>query len=101
MEVLKGSTVETVRSVLMQYPIKRAAFFGSFARAEATENSDADILVEFLSGTKGIEFFGLKVDLEQALARSVDLVTYNALKTSDDEFRENVEREAVIIYERV
>ncbi len=86
--------------VFDSYPVKRAALFGSFARAEQSQNSDADILVEFLPGTKGLEFFGLKVDLEEALQRSVDLLTYSALSSADADFRDAVENEAVIIYER-
>ena len=86
--------------VFDKYPVKRAAFFGSFARAEASEKSDADILVEFFPGTKGLDFFGLKVELEEALERSVDLLTYNALRDADVAFRDAVESEAVVIYER-
>ncbi len=48
----------------------------------------------------GLEFFGLKVDLEEALERSVDLLTYNALRDADAGFRNAVESEAVVVYER-
>ncbi len=86
--------------VLDRYPVKRAAIFGSFARDDITQRSDVDILVEFYPGTKGLEFFGLKVDLEDALGRSVDLLTYNALNMADSAFRKSVDREAVLVYER-
>jgi hypothetical protein len=35
------------------------------------------------------------------LTRSVDLMTYNALATADDGFKEAVTREAVVVYERI
>jgi len=93
--------LETVaRSVLVQYPIKRAAFFGSVARGETTESSDVDMLVEFLPNTRGLDFFGLRLDLEEALGCSVDLLTWNALFKAKTSFRQNVESEARLIYER-
>jgi len=88
----------TVREVLMQYPIKRAALFGSAARGNMNELSDIDMLVEFLPNTRGLDFFGLRVDLEDALGCSVDLLTWNALSKSKSSFRQSVENEARLIY---
>ena len=88
----------TARTVLAQYPIKRAALFGSAARGDISERSDIDMLVEFLPGSRGLDFFGLRVDLEEALGCSVDLITWNALSKSKPGFKENVENEARLIY---
>jgi predicted nucleotidyltransferase len=87
------------RGVLVQYPVKRAAFFGSAARKDMSETSDIDMLVEFLPDTRGLEFFGLRVDLEEAFGRSVDLITWNALSKSKPSFKQNVDSEARLIYE--
>ena len=65
-----------------------------------TEQSDIDMLVEFLPNTHGLEFFGLRVDLEEAFGRTVDLVTFNALSKSKPSFKQNVEQDAQIIYEQ-
>jgi predicted nucleotidyltransferase len=87
--------------VLRLYPVKRAALFGSAARGEITEQSDVDMVVEFLSGARGILFFGLHADLEDVLARHVDLITYDALeREAEPRFRDNVLRDERIIYER-
>jgi predicted nucleotidyltransferase len=91
----------TACAVLRLYPVKRAAFFGSAARGDLTENSDIDMLVEFLPNTRGIMFFGLHTDLEKALARHVDLITFDALYTeAKPRFKENVLRDVRTIYER-
>jgi predicted nucleotidyltransferase len=89
----------TACSVLRKYPVKRAALFGSAARGDMSEVSDVDILVEFLPNTRGLEFFGLRVDLEDALKRGVDLITFNALSKAKSGFRQHVEQEARLIYE--
>lgn len=87
--------------VLQQYPVKRAAFFGSTARGDMSERSDVDMLVEFFADTRGIEFFGLIADLEEAFGCHVDLITYDALEREATlKFRENVMRDERVIYER-
>ena len=85
-------------TVLMQYPVKRAAFFGSAARGDMSEQSDIDMLIELLPGSRGLDFFGLRVDLEEAFGCPVDLITWNALSKSKPVFKKTVESEARIIY---
>jgi predicted nucleotidyltransferase len=88
-------------SVLLQYPVKRAALFGSAARGDMTDNSDLDIIVELLPGTRGIRFFGLWEDLKEKCGYSVDLLTFQALEQeAKGKFKENVLREMRVIYER-
>lgn len=85
--------------VLRQYPVKRAALFGSAARGDMSDHSDIDMLVEFLSEKVGIEFFGLLVDLEAAFGCHVDLITYEALYTeAKPRFREAALKDERVIY---
>jgi predicted nucleotidyltransferase len=87
--------------ILKQYPVKRAALFGSAARGAINEQSDLDLLVEFMPDTRGIMFFSLHTDLEQKCGRSVDLLTFEALeREARGYFKENVMREMRVIYER-
>ena len=73
-EELKTRIVRTLKP----HDVARAAIFGSFARGDAEENSDLDLLVEFI-GEKSLDLVGLKLELEDSLGRSVDVLTYNAL----------------------
>jgi len=63
-----------------RYHVKKIGVFGSFARKEASPESDVDILVEFEETVDLFLFIDLKVHLEQLLGRRVDLVTAKALK---------------------
>lgn len=74
-EILQKNKVD----LMMRYNLKSLALFGSFARDEATEKSDIDILVEF-DKPIGLDFVLLADELETILGVKVDLVTTNALK---------------------
>lgn len=65
----------------LRYPIHRMALFGSWARGEAREDSDVDVLVE-VDPSIGLRFVELGDELERALGRRVDLVSRRAIKPS-------------------
>ncbi len=74
-----------------KYHVKKIGIFGSFARSEAKEGSDIDVLVEFASGCKTFDnFMDLKFYLEDLFSRKVDLVTFDALRP---QLKENILRE--------
>lgn len=76
------ATLREQRSVLsLRYPIRRLALFGSWARGDAREDSDVDVLVE-VDPSIGLRFVELGDDLEKALGRRVDLVSRRAIKPS-------------------
>lgn len=87
---------ERLAPICKKYPIKKAYLFGSYARGEATENSDVDIRIEgdiksfFMLG-------GIYSDLEDAFGLEIDLIS--VLPESKD-FRANLEKDEVLVYER-
>ena len=66
--------------ILQRYGVKRAGLFGSCVRGEVKEDSDIDILVEIEADISLLDFVGIKIELEYALERKVDLVEYSTIK---------------------
>lgn len=64
--------------VLKKYGVKKAGIFGSWARGEEKIESDIDILIQ-PTKNMGIEFVGIKLELEDKLGRKVDLVSYKGI----------------------
>jgi predicted nucleotidyltransferase len=66
-------------AVLLKHNVKKAAIFGSVALGLQKKDSDIDILVELGSEASLFDLGGLKMDLEEALGKKVDLVEYVCL----------------------
>lgn len=68
---------------IKQFGVKTIGLFGSAAREELKEDSDIDILVEFIPGKKNFDnYMDLKLFLEDILNRKVDLVINETIKPS-------------------
>ncbi|MFB3902267.1 MAG: nucleotidyltransferase family protein [Acidobacteriota bacterium] len=74
-----------------RYPIHRLALFGSWARGDAREDSDVDVLVE-VDPSIGMRFVELAEELERALGRQVDLVSRRAIRPG---YWKRIERELI------
>ncbi len=88
--------------VLQQFfktkPVLNAYLFGSYARGEADEQSDVDILVD-LDHTLpiGLKFFDISDDLEKIMNRKIDLVPSDAVSPF---LKKIIESEKKLLYER-
>lgn len=95
---LSQAHIDTIRKYLKDQPVLKAYVFGSFARGQATADSDLDILVELDYRKQiGLEFIQMKLDLEKLLRKEVDLVTPEGLSRH---IRPIVDRDKVLIYAR-
>ncbi len=86
--------IPVIVKILKKYGIKRAGIFGSYTRNEQTKKSDIDILIEYPKGLGGFGFVGIALDLEKALKKKVDLLTYGGINPY---LKENILREEVKI----
>ncbi len=87
-----------IREYLKDKPVFKAYLFGSYAREDAQDDSDIDILLELdYSEPIGLEYVQMKIDIEKILNKSVDLVTEKALSKY---IKPIVDKEKVLIYEK-
>lgn len=102
-------TIDQIKSLIApiaaKYGLKAVYLFGSYARGEATEQSDVDLLVD-TTGTNLrslLSLGALYCDVEQALEKEIDLITVSTLEQkvqmpSEADFRDIVWKEKVNIY---
>ena len=81
-----------ILDIAHHYHAANIRVFGSVVRGEEREDSDIDLLVDFLPGTALLDQVGLIDALSMALGRKVDVVSERALNKY---LRQRVLQEAV------
>ncbi len=75
---------ENIKQVVQEYfkdkPVNKVYLFGSYARGDADEKSDVDLLVELdYSKHIGFAFYGWKDELKNYFNKKVDVVSKEGL----------------------
>jgi predicted nucleotidyltransferase len=92
LDELRVTKREAILAVAARHGVTSIRVFGSFARGEAREQSDIDLLIE--AGPRRTPFFpgGLLADLERVFGRRADVVEEKGLHKR---LRERILSEAV------
>lgn len=95
---------EHIRSTVQKYfsdkPVNKVYLFGSYARGDANENSDVDLIVEIDDSKKRLSLFdviGLQLGIENSLNKKVDLIESHLFFPSA---KMQAEKEKLILYKR-
>lgn len=102
-------SIEEIRQIVApiakKYNLKAVFLFGSYARGEADEKSDIDLIVDTAgTGIKGLFALGeLYCAFEEAFQKGIDIITVSSLEQSahlpsEKLFRENIKNERVSLY---
>ena len=93
-------TIEEIRQVMRElsgkYDIAGAYLFGSYARGEATESSDIDILVRGGEKFKASSIFSLGEDIRENTQKPVDIYEVRELNQGTP-FYNQVQSERVVL----
>ena len=81
-----------IEPLLLKYNMASASLFGSYARGNADESSDIDVL---LVGNDGFKVFGLAEELHRISGKQVDV--YELSELDSGSFRDTVLREAIAL----
>nr|WP_296051132.1 nucleotidyltransferase domain-containing protein [uncultured Blautia sp.] len=92
---INPKVIREIRDIAEQYGIRKVLLFGSRARGDFKRTSDIDIAV-----TGGdFERFALDVNEETSTLLEYDIV--NLDREMQDELRESIEKEGVVLYEKI
>lgn len=86
---------QTVAKLGKQYGIKNAYLFGSYAKGEATESSDVDIIIEKGAVQTFDAFSDFRHDLVNDLGIEVDLITTESVKPK---FYDLIKNDRILLY---
>jgi len=95
-------SIEDIKSyilpVVMKYPVERIILFGSYARGDASEKSDVDLIVESRGRLHNRKIFALGGDLLDVLPVRVEV--YDILEVANPSaMYDNIQKEGVVIYD--
>ena len=94
-----------VQPVAKKYGLKEVYLFGSYARGEASADSDVDIMIEGGNIESAEDYFSVQRQLENAFGKPVDLIMANALRQdrsrTGKRLMSHIDRDKVVLYEAV
>lgn len=84
--------------VVQKYPVKKVILYGSYARGDASDTSDIDLVIESGGRLHNRKIFALGGDLLDVLPVRVDVYDILEIENPSDMY-ENIRKEGVIIYD--
>ena len=94
----KVYTIDEIKNISVpiaqRYGVKAVYLFGSYARNEADENSDIDIVID-KGKIQGLQFVSFTLDLEDRFGKRVDVLTTYSLP---DDLRQEILSDEVLLY---
>ena len=93
-------TIDQIRKIVSPiaatYGVNSLSLFGSYARGEATDESDVDLLLDRTGMASGWAIGGLYADLCDALGKELDMVTTAG---ADKSFLSRIQRDVLNLYQ--
>lgn len=96
---------QKVAPIAKKYNIEKVYLFGSYARGEANEDSDVDLLLDYKKLGGGMfAYGGVYVDFEDCFEKGIDIVSQSVIEANRSKseaymfFYNNVMKDRVLIY---
>jgi len=97
---MQQELINRIIPVLKQYPVKKAAMFGSYARNEQSQDSDFDIILELdLTNELPDIIYVIWDELEKNTRLKADVLTFQALNSLPKVIKERVLSDMRYFYE--
>lgn len=85
--------------IFEKYPVNKAVLFGSYAKGEATNNSDIDLYIDTNGELRGLDFVGLLEILVDTLGIDIDLIDKSHIEPNSLIMQEIING-GMVIYEK-
>lgn len=90
---------EKTRPIFIDYPVRKAILFGSYAKGKETSSSDIDLFIDTNGELKGLDFVGLLEILVNTLEKDIDLIDRSHIE-EDSSIMKEIEKGGLVIYEK-
>jgi predicted nucleotidyltransferase len=95
-------SIEEIKSIIVPlveiHPVRRVILFGSYARGDATERSDVDLIIDSDGQLNGFDFFGIAGRIIKNMPIKTDVFEMSEVNTPSA-LIDSISREGVTIYE--
>lgn len=88
-----------LRPIFEATPVYRAILFGSYAKGNATDKSDIDIVIDSKGELLNMAFYGVLEDITAQLNKRVDLFEMSELRRNTA-ICSVIEREGIVLYDK-
>ena len=96
---------ERIKPIAKKYGIEKVYLFGSYARGEATEDSDIDLFICYKKLNGMFAIGGVYSDCESILNKNVDIVCERGIESNLGDsctarLYENILKDRILLYEQ-
>ena len=97
-------TIDEIKQIVFpiakKYGVEKVYLFGSYARGEASSDSDVDLFITNYQRTIPFALANMLADFEETLNKPVDLVTQTSIISNQrfNDFSDNISKERMILY---
>ena len=99
----KVYTVDEIKIILKQIlknmPVENVILFGSYAKNEATKDSDLDFVIDTKEQLIGFKLFSLITKIEETFNKNVDAFEKSEI-IENSKIDKEIKRTGVVVYEK-
>jgi len=96
-------TIDEIKNIITplvsNYPINRVILFGSYARGDAKECSDVDLIIDSKGQLNAFDYFGIIGMIVKKMPIKIGVFELDEVKKPSSLFN-SIKKEGVVIYER-
>ena len=84
---------------MQRFPVENVTLFGSYAKNEATKDSDLDFVIDTKEQLIGFKLFSLITKIEEAFNKDVDAFEKSEI-IENSKIDKEIKRTGVVVYEK-